>query len=59
MSLLDNLVNNFGALSLDVARAVIIEGHVKVNSQIIDNPDFPISSTDVIIVDEKELKKQI
>ncbi|NOR85007.1 hypothetical protein GQ473_02725 [archaeon] len=59
MSLLDNIVNHFGAASLDVARALIIENHVKVNSQVIDNPDFPISSTDVIIVDEKELKKPI
>lgn len=59
MSLLDNIVKNFGAASLDVARALIIENHVKVNSQVIDNPDFPISSTDVIIVDEKYMKKAI
>ena len=59
MSLLDNVVKYFGAASLDVARALIIENHVKVNSQVIDNPDFPISSTDVIIVDEKYVKKPI
>ena len=59
MSLLDTIVKNFGAASLDVARALIIENHVKVNSQVIDNPDFPISSTDVIIVDEKYMKKPI
>ncbi|MCK4968855.1 MAG: hypothetical protein KAS12_07405 [Candidatus Aenigmarchaeota archaeon] len=59
MALADSLVKNFGFKNCELLRAIIIEGHVKVNSQVIIDPEFPISSRDTIFVDEKYTKKSI
>ncbi len=57
MSLADDLVRIFGAPDIESARAVVKEGFVKVNSQIMTNPDLPISTKDTIFVDESYAKK--
>ncbi|MCK5474845.1 MAG: hypothetical protein KAI53_05555 [Candidatus Aenigmarchaeota archaeon] len=57
MSLADDLVRIFGAPDIESARAVVKEGFVKVNSQIMTNPELPISTKDTIFVDENYAKK--